>query len=282
MKIGYLVNLKPDDDLVEELDRAKEMGFDNIQLGLPNTTNLKDKKLVHEIKEAVEASNLHVSEIRARWSGPIVWDLKDGPATLGIVPAVYRDARIKDILEWSDFAEYLGVSVISTHIGFLPMDPYHPDYSGTVIALKHICNSIKKKNQLFYIETGQEHPIGLMRLFSELESTVDNLFINFDPANLLMYGNANPIDALHMLGKHVREVHAKDGRYPVDGWNLGVETKLGEGMVNYPAFIRALRDVGFDGILCIENERTEAIGKAARYKEILESKLYLEQLLSEL
>ena len=279
MKIGYLVNLKPDDDLVEELDRAKEMGFDNIQLWLPNTTNLKDKKLVHEIKEAKSKPPTCTCRKLSLMVRPHCMDLKDGPATLGIVPGCIPGRTNQRYFRVEHFAEYLGVSVISTHIGFLPMDPYHPDYSGTVIALKHICNSIKKKNQLFYIETGQEHPIGLMRLFSELESTVDNLFINFDPANLLMYGNANPIDALHMLGKHVREVHAKDGRYPVDGWNLGVETKLGEGMINYPAFIRALRDVGFDGILCIENERTEAIGKAARHKEILESKLYLEQLL---
>lgn len=281
MKVGYLVNLKPGEDLVEELKYAKDMGFSWIQLGLPNTTDISNPELRKAVKTAVEASGLQVSEVRARWSGPIVWDLKDGPATLGIVPAVYRDARTKDILAWSEFAEFLGVSVISTHIGFIPMDPYHPDYGGTVLTMRHICSEIKKRNQLFYIETGQEHPIGLMRLFSELEGDIDNLFINFDPANLLMYGNANPIDALKMLGKYVREVHAKDGRYPVDGWKLGEETKLGEGMVNYPAFIKTLKEIGFDGLLCVENERTQAIGKEARYREIEESKRYLEQLIAE-
>lgn len=83
---------------------------------------------------------------------------------------------------------------------------------------------------------------------------MDNLGVNLDPANLLMYGKANPIDALDILGPYVRGVHAKDGEYPTDPGKLGVEKPLGEGRVNFPVLIPKLKSFGFSGALTIERE----------------------------
>ena len=78
--------------------------------------------------------------------------------------------------------------------------------------------------------------------------------MNLDPANLLMYGKANPIDALDILGPYVKGVHAKDGEYPTDPRQLGVEKPLGEGRVNFPALIAKLKTFGYSGALTIERE----------------------------
>ena len=76
--------------------------------------------------------------------------------------------------------------------------------------------------------------------------------INLDPANLILYGKSNPIDALDVFGEYVRDVHAKDGCYPTDGKNLGKEMPLGTGKVNFPAFIKKLKEIGYDKTLTIE------------------------------
>jgi sugar phosphate isomerase/epimerase len=81
-----------------------------------------------------------------------------------------------------------------------------------------------------------------------------NLGINLDPANLLMYGKANPVDALDVFGAYVCGVHAKDGEYPTNGRELGMEKPLGQGRVNFPALIDRLTALGYSGALTIERE----------------------------
>ncbi len=69
-----------------------------------------------------------------------------------------------------------------------------------------------------------------------------------------MYGKANPIDALDVVGRYVRGVHAKDGEYPTDGYSLGREMPMGQGRVGFPAFVAKLKEIGYDGALTIERE----------------------------
>jgi len=82
----------------------------------------------------------------------------------------------------------------------------------------------------------------------------EHLGINLDPANLLMYGKANPVDALDVFGQYVMGVHAKDGEYPTNGRELGVEKPLGEGRVGFPELIAKLKALGYTGALTIERE----------------------------
>jgi len=70
----------------------------------------------------------------------------------------------------------------------------------------------------------------------------------------LAYGKANPIDAAKILAKYIRNTHVKDGRYPVNGRELGQEAAPGEGDVNYPALIEVLKNAGYEGCLTIERE----------------------------
>ena len=83
----------------------------------------------------------------------------------------------------------------------------------------------------------------------------DNLFINFDPANMILYGSGEPIDALKKVGQYVRSVHCKDATWadkPGEEW--GAEVPLGQGAVGMETFVRTLNELGYTGPLTIERE----------------------------
>ena len=115
----------------------------------------------------------------------------------------------------------------------------------------------------------------MLRCFEQVGE--DNLAVNLDTANLVLYGKANPVDALHMLGKYVRNIHAKDGLYPVNGHDLGQQVPVGEGVVDFPAFFKKLKEIGYDSYVTIERE----IKGGASNSEILATKEYLEKLIAE-
>jgi sugar phosphate isomerase/epimerase len=104
----------------------------------------------------------------------------------------------------------------------------------------------------------------------------DNLGVNLDPANLILYGKGNPVDALDLLGPYVRNVHVKDGLYPTDPMRLGREVQVGEGRVRFPELFRRLHETGFAGELIIERE----ISGAEQDRDIEATVLYLRELLA--
>ena len=104
---------------------------------------------------------------------------------------------------------------------------------------------------------------------------LDNLGINFDTANLILYGRGNPVDAIRVFGKFIRNTHIKDGFYPTDGENLGVEVKVGQGLCDLPRILHALRDIGYSGPYTIERE----ISGDEQKKDIADTLLLLQNLL---
>lgn len=194
-------------------------------------------------------------EITTLWvgaPGPHVWDFVQGPVSIGLVPPEYRTARIEMLKAGADFAARAGVPSITTHVGFIPENLTDPLYPGLLDALREVVSYCAERDLGFWFETGQETPVVMLRVFEDLG--YDNLGINLDPANLLMYGKANPVDALDVFGQFVRGVHAKDGEYPTNGRELGVEKSLGEGRVNFPVLIDKLKGLGYTGALTIERE----------------------------
>lgn len=157
--------------------------------------------------------------------------------------------------------------------GFIPENPANPLYPGLIEVLTEIAGHCARNDQGFWFETGQETPVTLLRAIRDVGT--DNLGVNLDPANLLMYGKANPVDALDIIGSYVCGVHAKDGEYPTDGRKLGVERPLGEGRVDYPALPSKLQSLGFDGAVTIERE----ISGPQRIEDIKTGKRFLERIL---
>lgn len=270
MKLGILVPLSK--DVENEFKKASEMGFKTCQLLCWNEYMLTEDVSI-KVNYAVKKYSMEITAFWCGWQRPAVWDFYNGPLTLGIVPDAYRFARTQMLLKGSDFAKKISVRDLVTHVGFIPENPNDPNYSGVLNAIKYIANYCKNNNQYFLFETGQETPITLLRAIQD--SGLDNLGINLDPANLLLYGKGNPVDSIGILGKYIRGVHAKDGEYPTNGKYLGEEKPVGKGSVNFPVLIKKLREAGYDGALTIENE----IAGEDTIKDIIESKNLLEKLI---
>ena len=183
--------------------------------------------------------------------------------------------RIQNLCDGADFAHRLGITDVVTHMGFIPENPNDPNFNSFCVAVRTVAQHLKQNGQYLLFETGQETPVTMLRCFEKVGC--DNLGANLDTANLILYGKANPVDALDVFGKYVRNLHAKDGRYPTNGHDLGAETRIGEGKVDFHALFIKLHELGYDSYVTIERE----IDGDQQLKDILESKVYLEQIINE-
>ena len=176
----------------------------------------------------------------------------DGHEILVMVPPEHRSYRVEELKKGAWFANRCGLAGIATHVGFLPEDPNDQKYPDTVEALKQVAGRCSELGVEFWFEAGQETPTTLLRTIERIGA--GNLGINLDTANVILYGKANPVDALDVFGRYVRGVHAKDGLYPTDGDRLGKEVPLGQGKVDFPTFVAKLKSLGYAGALTIERE----------------------------
>ncbi len=274
MKIGTCVGYNDINKLDEQLSLLRAEGFDSCQL-------LSWKPAMWTEENAVTTKNLFtqygvtISAFWCGWEGPQEWNFYEGPTTLGLLPEEYREMRIKNLCDGADFAKKLGVTDVATHMGFIPENPNDPAFPALCDAIRQVAQHLQANGQRLLFETGQETPVAMLRCF-EVVGT-ENLGINLDTANLILYGKANPVDALDVFGQYVCNLHAKDGLYPVNGHDLGTEVRLGEGKVDFPALFRKLKELGYDSHVTIERE----IEGEQQTKDIRMAKVYLENIINE-
>jgi sugar phosphate isomerase/epimerase len=235
----------------EAFAKVAGTGFACCQLSCWNPL-LFTRANVLAVRAAGREHRVKVTTLWAGYPGPRVWNFIDGPSTIGLVPEPWRARRVQALQKAADFARACGIASITTHVGFIPEDPRNPAYPKTVRALKQVAEHCRRRGIQFWFETGQETPVTLLRTIQDVG--LDNLGVNLDPANLILYGKANPVDALDVIGRYVRGVHAKDGLYPTDGRALGKEMPLGQGKVNFRVLVPKLYALGFRGVLTIERE----------------------------
>ena len=277
MKIGVLIELFEDTDIDAKFAELRSMGMESCQLVCWNRKILHDDSAAQAVNRAVEKHGVNISAFWCGWEGPKVWDFYEGQRTLGLVPAQYRAQRVEMLMEGSDFAKKIHVTDFATHVGYMPENPYDPAYGEVIKACVAVVEKCKENGQNFLFETGQETPVTLKRAIQDIEKALGkgNVGINLDPANLIMYGKGNPVDALDVFGEYVRGINGKDGLYPADGHHLGAEVPLGQGKVIYPAFIKRLKEIGYEGDITIERE----ISGEEQKKDILMAKEILEKLI---
>ena len=270
--LGVIIHLSEQDDLFLQVANC---GFKTCQLQCWNP-ELYTEEMTRKVLRQSKNSGVSIAAFWAGWSGPAVWDFTQGPLTLGLVPNEWRAQRVKELKEGADFAESIGAPAIITHLGFIPENPNDPTYNSLLEAVRDLTEYCKKKNLGFWFESGQETPVTLLRLIEDLN--MPNTGINFDTANLILYGKANSCDALDVLGQYVRNLHAKDGLYPTNGRELGIEVPLGQGRAMMPEIIKKLAKLGFDGEIIIERE---IVGEQQQ-RDIKEARDYLQTLINRL
>jgi L-ribulose-5-phosphate 3-epimerase len=267
MRLGVVTGLTKNPDTV--LKRVHDLGFPTCQLSI----GIFDDATLAELRAAMAKYNVEVTSAIAGGPGPEIYDFYKGPETIGVVPRQSREARIARIQQVSDFAKKAGILGVQTHCGFLPENPNEALYKEGVEAIRTVAQYCKANGQTFRCETGQETPITLVRAIKDVG--LDNVGVNFDLANLILYGKANPADAVDLLAPYIMGIHAKDGLYPTEPKQLGREVAIGQGKVNFQVVIPLLKKAGYRGPITIERE----ISGAKQSEDILASKAFLEKLI---
>jgi sugar phosphate isomerase/epimerase len=267
IRLGIIIGIAPDPDAA--IKRVHDLGFPTCQVSVHNV----DESAAGALRQALDKYHVEATSAVGGGPGPEIYDFYRGPQTIGLVPRETRAARIAQYKKVSDFAKRAGVPAVQGHCGFLPEDPNDPLFAESVAAIRTVAEYCKGNGQNFRCETGQETPVALVRVIREVG--LDNVGVNFDAANLILYGKANPVDAVDILGPYIQGVHAKDGLYPTDTRKLGQEVPIGEGKVNFPVLIEKLKKIGYRNPLTIERE----IRGEKQTADILASKAYLEKLI---
>lgn len=274
MKIGVCVNFDDIDVMSRKFKDLKSEGFDNCQLISWRPELWTDDNL-EIIKKLIKENGITVSAFWCGWEGPCVWNFYDGQITLGLVPPEYRTMRIKNLCDGADFAHKLGVKNVVSHMGFIPENPNDPQFAPFCVAVRQVAEHLKKNGQNLLFETGQETPVTMLRCFEKVG--MGNLGVNLDTANVILYGKANPVDALDVFGKYVMNIHAKDGLYPTNGHDLGREVRIGDGKVDFKALFKKLHKLGYDSYVTIERE----IEGKQQISDIRHAKKYLGDIIAE-
>ena len=264
MKTGVITDCfkKPLDD---SIITAKKLGIDGVQIYAtsgdfsPETLTEERKK---EIKKLLSDNGLVVSALCGDMGGYGFEIEKDNAA---------RVEKTKKII---DLAVEFGTNVVTTHIGVIPADKSEPRYAVMLKALTECGLYAKEKGVTMAIETGPEKAKTLLAF---LKDTKGGVGVNLDPANFTMVTDQDAVEAVYLLKDYIVHTHAKDGvlidknQNPTDVYHAfavgGVEAlnackgfkevPLGEGQVDWENYIRALKEIGYEGFLTIERETGE-------------------------
>jgi sugar phosphate isomerase/epimerase len=261
-----------------KLEIAHELGVPTIQLHAPQKMT-RTKEHAERFIERLEQLGIRITVVFGGFEGESYADIPTVSHTVGLVPPATRALRFQEMREISDFARLLGVGAVALHLGFVPHDAADPLYGQVVDVTRELCDHCRANDQNLHLETGQEGADTLLRFLDTVSR--DNLFVNFDPANMILYGTGDPIEALQKVGRYVRSVHCKDAKWAArPGKEWGAEAPLGEGDVGIESFLSTLNAIGYTGPLTIEREipqepsrQKEEIGRGIRLLNELKAKI---------
>lgn len=248
-EIGLM--LRVGEDPAESLRKVASLGLSLVQLGYPGDAWLAEPKRA-QLKRMLDDARVRVFTVFIAFAGEDYADIPTIRRTVGYLDPATRADRVARTVEACEFAKALGALYIHMHVGFIPVDPAHPQYAPLVDALKRIADGAAAHALGVALETGQEPADVLVRFIGDIGRA--NIRVNFDPANMILYRSGDPHDALAKLAPWIVSIHCKDARPTTEKDKLGEETPLGEGAVDYPRLIRGLKAIGFTGPLIIERE----------------------------
>ena len=193
----------------DNLEMARSLGVKLRAVGHSGWNATDRRTRPRNGRPRLEALGFTLVTVFAAYEGEDYADMATVAGTVGFIPPATRVLRLARTLAVSDFAAQLGVGSIACHVGFVPEDAQHPDYVAVRQMVRDVCDHAAKHGQTFALETGQEPAGVLLGFIRDVDRA--NLRINFDPANLILYGTDEPIGALERLAPLVVSVHCKDG-----------------------------------------------------------------------
>lgn len=260
LEIGVFISIEPDP--AKAFANVKDLGLRACFLaGVPDPWGT-DK--ADEFIAARDANGITVTSTFSMYPDQVWDDIEVGKKVNGLVPVDKRAAGVAINKKDAQAAARLGIPRVVSHIGFVPDDD-KAMFEGVRDAVREICDFMGELGLVFALETGQEKAEVLVEFIHAVDRP--NLKVNFDMANLILYGSGRPLEALDVLLDYVDGTHCKDGLWPTTPGLLGTEVQLGAGEVNIPRVIRKLYEGGYAGPLDIEREIT---GEQQR-KDILQA-----------
>ncbi|KAA5546186.1 sugar phosphate isomerase/epimerase [Roseiconus nitratireducens] len=252
----------------------EELGLPTIQLHAPHGDK-RDQKTAQGLRKQLDDLGVRCTAVFGGFDGESYADIPTVKKTIGLVPHKTRQSRLDEMRQIADFTKHLGCDAVALHLGFIPEDASTALYDQLVKATSQLCDHCAGNDQFLHLETGQETAEGLLEFMASVGC--ENLKINFDPANMILYGTGEPIAALRKLSHHIRSVHCKDGTWSDEpGVTFGKEVPLGKGDVNIPLYLKTLFEIGYTGPLTIEREipedpvrQKQEIGQAVELLEAL-------------
>ena len=275
--IGVFTSI--DAGLGVHLEVAQELGIRTVQVHAPHA-GTRTQVAADAFLKRIAAANITVTCVFGGFEGESYADIATTARTVGLVPEATRAARAAEMKEISDFTRLIGCDVVGMHIGFVP-ERNSPSYKGLLDVTRDLLDHAARNGQRMHLETGQETADHLLEFIADVARP--NLFINFDPANMILYGTGDPIEALKKVGHLVKSCHCKDAKWaPKEqrGTAWGQEVALGEGDVGMETYLRTLKEVGYSGPLTIEREiahdrdrQKKDIGQAVQLLNDLKSRV---------
>ena len=231
--------------------------------GIAQAMNLIGLDHVHlAIRPAIEKDGRHYFSQVRRQNWTISATMLDFPqedyssldsikVTGGIVPDEFWEQNRRLFLGATKVTAELGVKFLTMHAGFI--DEANPAYAKKFHdRIKSLADVAAKKGIVLLLETGQETANQLRQFLAGLNHPA--VGVNFDPANMILYDKGDPIEAVRVLGRWIRHVHIKDAVRTTQPGTWGREVPWGDGQVNPEAFLDALAEIGYQGVLAIERE----------------------------
>ena len=235
-------------DLVEKL---KRLGIPDIQLAMLELVELDDKRKHLELGY-LRSAGIGFTAAMIAFPGEDYSTIESIRKTGGYVPDDQWTLRRRLSREAARLCQELGIRGLTTHVGFVPR-PGEAGYDLIRNRVREVAEDFAAFDVSLLMETGQEPADELLSFLGDLSAP--NVQINFDPANMILYGAGDPLRAIGLLGRHITHVHVKDATASGSpGKEWGAEVPFGSGQVNPGAFLKALRAIGYQGPLAIERE----------------------------
>ena len=234
-------------------DKIKALGIKRVQLGL--TPHRDDPGAWEGVQEILAESGISIvsgmfSTVGEDYSTPDAIR-----RTGGVVPDEHWDENLELAKAAAATAKAMGLNQVSTHAGFLPHEPSDPDFEKLIDRVAQLAAAYAEIGSSLLLETGQETAATLLAFLDEMSKRgIQNVTVNFDPANMILYDMDEPIEALRQLVPHVQQVHVKDAKRTSVKGQWGEEVVVGTGEVDWIAFVRVLAEADFDGGYVFERE----------------------------